>query len=889
MRLKIQNSILFLVFSGLSVSLWGDPNNPVDIGLIIDIGSPVGRTVLSCINMAISDIHSANGTRIELHIKDSKGDSLSAITSGVDLLNNGRVQAIIVPEMTIEASMLASLGENAEVPIFSFASIPSSPDHSYFLRIKEDEAAQFGPVIALLEEFNWKNIVLVYEETSDGRNHLQHIVDMFQEKSISVFYKSFDPLVNDSEMIDELLILKAMQTSVFVMHGLPSLTSKVLINSKRLSMMSTGYAWIVTSNTMDFEDSLHPSVIDAMRGALGLKSYIPSSEKLQNVSKRWKREIQYAEQDLDLTDFYVFGVRAYDTIWAVANVTRNMITKRIGTYNKSHDKYNMTGSANSRISSYNSEILSQLLSSRFRGLSGDYQFQNGKLVMEGYEVVNVVGKGGGTVGYWTLTDGLTQEKSVSADGRVHSLPYGVKTVIWPGPSLSTPKDRLFNSSGRRLQIACPVKIGFTELLRVQEDTQNTVTTVTGFVKEVFEAAIDDLSFNVQYDLVPYKDANGETYKSYDQIVESVYLKHFDAAIGDFTITSNRSLYVDFTMPFTELGLGTLVKLDKENRWFFFKPFDSDLWTMGACFFVGLGVVVWIIEHPINEEFQGSVVKQIGTILWFSVSTLVYAHRERLRSNLSKFVVGIWLFVVFILTASYTAILSSILTVQQIQLTKGENIGYQYGSLITRYAADSFNFSATDGTWNRYLTAGQYAQALSKGNKNGGVGAIIDEIPYIKIFLANYPSGYALLETSLTNNGFGFVFQKGSALVPELSRAIVKLRESGKLLELEQKWYYGGNQKSRLLPSDNAQREPKTLNLDNFIYLFFISGISKVIALFVIMLLFLRKRKTLDHLYKVFTKARMEVSRKCFSSRVANASQMASPPRVDANEQAIAIG
>ncbi|KAG9155389.1 hypothetical protein Leryth_017917 [Lithospermum erythrorhizon] len=841
MRLKIQNSILFLVFSGLFVSLWGDPNNPVDIGLIIDIGSPVGRTVLSCINMAISDIHSANGTRIELHIKDSKGDSLSAITSGVDLLNNGRVQAIIVPEMTIEASMLASLGENAEVPIFSFASIPSSPDHSYFLRIKEDEAAQFGPVIALLEEFNWKNIVLVYEETSDGRNHLQHIVDMFQEKNISVFYKSFDPLVNDSEMIDELLILKAMQTSVFVMHGSPSLTSKVLINSKRLSMMSTGYAWIVTSNTMDFEDSLHPSVIDAMRGALGLKSYIPSSEKLQNVSKRWKREIQYAEQDLDLTDFYLFGVRAYDTIWAVANVTRNMITKRIGTYNKSHDKYNMTGSANSRISSYNSEILSQLLSSQFRGLSGEIQ---------------------------------------SSDGRVHSLPYGVKTVIWPGPSLSTPKDRLFNSSGRRLQIACPVKIGFT---------QNTVTTVTGFAKEVFEAAIDGLSFNVQYDLVPYKDANGETYKSYDQIVESVYLKHYDAAIGDFTITSNRSLYVDFTMPFTELGLGTLVKLDKENRWFFFKPFDSDLWTMGACFFVGLGVVVWIIEHPINEEFQGSVVKQIGTILWFSVSTLVYAHRERLRSNLSKFVVGIWLFVVFILTASYTAILSSILTVQQIQLTKGENIGYQYGSLNTRYAADNFNFSATDGTWNRYLTAGQYAQALSKGNKNGGVGAIIDEIPYIKIFLANYPSGYALLETSLTNNGFGFVFQKGSALVPELSRAIVKLRESGKLLELEQKWYYGGNQKSRLLPSDNDQREPKTLNLDNFIYLFFISGISKVIALFVIMLLFLRKRKSLDHLYKVFTKARMAVSRKCFSSRVANASQMASPPRVDANEQAIAIG
>ncbi|KAG9155390.1 hypothetical protein Leryth_017918 [Lithospermum erythrorhizon] len=550
----------------------------------------------------------------------------------------------------------------------------------------------------------------------------------------------------------------------------------------------------------------------------------------------------------------------------------------------------MTGSANSRISSYNSEILSQLLSSQFRGLSGDYQFQNGKLVMEGYEVVNVVGKGGGTVGYWTLTDGLTQEKSVSADGRVHSLPYGVKTVIWPGPSLSTPKDRLFNSSGRRLQIACPVKIGFTELLRVQEDKQKNVTIITGFVKEVFVAAIDILGYNIQYDLVPYKNENGETQRSYDEIIESVYNKRYDAAIGDLSITSNRSKYVDFTMPFTELELGTLVKLDKGNGWFFFKPFDSNLWTVGACFFVGLGIVVWIIEHPINEEFQGSVVKQIGTILWFSVSTLVYAHRERLRSNLSKFIVGIWLFVVFILTSSYTAILSSILTVQQIQLTKGENIGYQYGSSVRGNVVNNFNFSVTDGTWNPFFTVQEYAEALSKGNKNGGVGAIIDEMPYMKIFLANYPSGYALIETSLINNGFGFVspslsvtenvFQKGSPLVPDLSRAIQKLRESGKLLELEQKFYYGGNQKSPLLPSDNDQREPKTLNLDNFIYLFFISGISKAAALFIILILFLRKRKTFSHLSKVFTKARMALSSKCFSSRVANASEMTSPPRVD---------
>jgi hypothetical protein len=40
--------------------------------------------------------------------------------------------------------------------------------------------------------------------------------------------------------------------------------------------------------------------------------------------------------------------------------------------------------------------------------------------------------------------------------------------------------------------------------------------------------------------------------------------------------------------------------------------------------------------------------------------------EKLESNLSRFVVIIWVFVVLILTSSYTASLTSMLTVQKLQ-------------------------------------------------------------------------------------------------------------------------------------------------------------------------------------------------------------------------------
>lgn len=101
---------------------------------------------------------------------------------------------------------------------------------------------------------------------------------------------------------------------------------------------------------------------------------------------------------------------------------------------------------------------------------------------------------------------------------------------------------------------------------------------------------------------------------------------YDAAVGDITITYNRSEFVDFTMPFTELGLG-IVAPKETSMWVFFQPLKTDLWITSAAFFVLTGIIVWLIERGENPEFQGSWPKQIGVIFWFGFSTLVYAHSK----------------------------------------------------------------------------------------------------------------------------------------------------------------------------------------------------------------------------------------------------------------------
>ena len=73
--------------------------------------------------------------------------------------------------------------------------------------------------------------------------------------------------------------------------------------------------------------------------------------------------------------------------------------------------------------------------------------------------------------------------------------------------------------------------------------------------------------------------------------------------------------------------------------------------------------------------------------------------------------------------------------------------------------------------------------------------------------------------------FGQVFPKGSPLVPDISREIARLRESGKLNLLENAWF---KSQTSLTSRDNAD-SVRPLTPTNFGGLFLISGILLVVA------------------------------------------------------------
>ncbi|XP_030443406.2 glutamate receptor 2.8-like [Syzygium oleosum] len=283
--------------------------------------------------------------------------------------------------------------------------------------------------------------------------------------------------------------------------------------------------------------------------------------------------------------------------------------------------------------------------------------------------------------------------------------------------------------------------------------------------------------------------------------------------------------------------------ERRNLWIFLRPLSWNLWLTTGLAFIFTGFVVWLLEHHTNEEFRGRRRQQIGLIFWFSFSTLVFAHREKIANSLTRLVLIVWVFVVLILTQSYTASLASFLTVQRLTpkfvdvqdlIRNGHYVGYQKGSFVRGLLVRQLKFDKS-----RLIPYGspkEYHEALSKGSENGGVAAIFDELPYIKIFLARYCNKYKIVGPTYKTGGFGFAFPLGSPLVSYISRAILNVtQDKAKMDAIEGKYFRGQSScqdQDAAIFSDNL-----SLSVYSFGGLFIITGVVSVSSVLIYVISF----------------------------------------------------
>ncbi|KAK9756640.1 hypothetical protein RND81_01G111500 [Saponaria officinalis] len=811
----------------------------VHVGALFTFNSTIGKVAKIAIQEAVNDVNSnpsiLQGTMLNLEMRDSICNGFSGFIQSMQFMEK-EVVAVIGPQSSVVAHMVGTVVSELQIPLLSFAATDPTLtplEYPYFVRTANSDAYQMSAISDVVEYYGWKQVIAIYNDDDHGRNSVASLDDALANNRCRISYKAAIPPegVTRSEVMDVLVKVSTLESRVIVLDVTPDAGRLIFSVAEYMQMTGSEYVWISTdwlSSVLDSYSPLPSDYMSSIQGVLVLRSHLTNSDKKRAFTTRWKNS---AVSSVGLN---AYGFYAYDSVWILAHAIDAFLNKGGNVSFSSDPKLrSLNGSQLHfealRVFDGGQALMSHILQSNFTGLTGPVSFDADRSrVHPAFDIINVIGNGYRTVGYWSNGTGL----SVRPPETLYNRPsfnrsnanQNMQPVIWPDGSAKTPRGWVFPNSGKQLQIGVPIRVSFTEFISRVPGSNDTFH---GFCVDVFQAAVNLLPYPVLYQFVGFGD--GRKNPNYTDLVKMIAAGNIDAAIGDIAIITSRTKFADFTQPFTSSGLVVVApfKALSSGGWAFLRPFSLLLWAVIVISFISIGVVVWTLEHGSNDEFRGSPMRQFITILWFSFSTLTFSHKENTVSCPGKMVVIVWLFVVLILTSSYTASLTSILTVEKLSSSiKGigflkagnQRIGYQVGSYASKYLTEELGI--TPSRLVQLDSPEAYAHAL----RSGLVDALVDELPYVKLFLSSV-SGFRIIGPEFTASGWGFAFPENSPLAPDMSTAILKLSDNGDLQRIHDKW---------LTPSgcseDSTQIESSQLQLSSFVGLFVLCGFVCVIAL-----------------------------------------------------------
>ncbi|XWS73197.1 hypothetical protein CRYUN_Cryun02cG0105700 [Craigia yunnanensis] len=777
-------------------------------GVVLDVNSKVSAMANICLSMALSDFYAEHpnyGTRLSLQRWD--------LLDGVAATSSEYLQ-----QRSVDASFAIRLGESS-----------SSSDSPYLIRTALADFSRLAKAtVSILENFDRNQVILIYEDMEYGNAIVPVLTDALEKMDIQLSHKRAIPTsAEDFQILEALEVLMTLQSKVFVVHMTTALASRLFVVANKAGMMSKGFAWLVTDGLSNFVVTMDPVALDSMKGVIGVRLYVPKTKALMNFKKRYKR-LSLMKQNNVASELNLFGFWVYDTIWALA-----MSVEKIGTVNSRFLK-EMKGrtAADVQISEIGPRrILEEISRTSFRGISGDFDLVNGQFQPLAYEIFNLTEKGEKMIGYWTPEQGLSRNLG-SARTAYSTSRNKLKKIITSGDTRRTLKTIDMPTIGGKWRIGVPGRTGFKEFVNIDPRTMKVDDELPGFSIEVFKAVWAlALHPTTDYEFVPIDEP-------YDDLCCQVKDKKIHAAVGDISIVASRINCVDFTLPYLESEVTMLIKVRHDgpkDMWIFLKPLSWDLWLTIIFICIFIGIVVRVLERRENTEFNGSLRKLFSTIFTLPCLSVAIPQRDMVVTNCSRLVLVLWIFVAFILMQSYTANLSSILTVNQLQPTipsikelRTRYVGYQNQSFVRDFLIKNLEFKGP--MLRPYDSVDDYQDALSKGSDNGGVAAIFDEIPYIKRFLDQYTNGYMMAGPTYRTDGLGFAFPIGSPLVANFSRAILNFTQ-GKCMSPIEKKYFGK------ISIDQDETGPvssssSSLTSRSFAGLFIIIGIVVLLALVV---------------------------------------------------------
>ncbi|KAI3718186.1 hypothetical protein L6452_19043 [Arctium lappa] len=834
--------VLFLLLVSGTFSKAGT----VNIGAILNSKTINGKVSTIAMKTAVIDVNSdptiLPSKKLSLSIHDANFSGFLSIVGALKYMEVDTV-AVIGPQSSVMAHVLSHLANELLVPFLSFTALDptlSPLQYPFFIQTAPNDLYQMTAIADMVSYFGYREVTAIFTDDDQFRNSISTLGDQLSKRRCKLSYKAPlppDSLLSSQEIKDILVNVRSMESRVIVVHTYSKTGLMVFETAKSLGMMKKGYVWIATTWLSTVLDStgISPANAPSLQGVLTLRPHTPDSDKKRAFVRRWKN---LSNGEIGLNSY---GLFAYDTVWMIAYAIDKFL-KEGGkiSFSNASSLGGLKGAKSLNLGALSvfgggKQLLKNLLQTNMSGLTGPLRFNlDQSLIHPSFDVINIVGNQGRGLGYWSNHSGLKVEPPETLYAKPSNLSVAsqhLRSVVWPGNTKDRPRGWEFSNNGRPLRIGVPLRVSFKEIVTEVNSSHE----IHGFSVDVFVAALKLIQYPVPYEFIMFGD--GHQNPSFTELVNKVAYNVFDAVVGDVAIITNRTKAVDFTQPYIESGLVVVVPIKKLNSsaWAFLRPFTPLMWAVTGVFFLIIGAVIWILEHRLNDEFRGPPKQQFVTIFWFTLSTMFFAHRENTVSTLGRLVLFIWLFVVLIINSSYTASLTSILTVQQLSspirgidslIASNGRIGFQIGSFSENYLMEELNIPKS-----RLVALGspeEYAEKLG----GGVVAAIVDERPYVDLFLSNY-CRFQVVGQEFTKSGWGFAFPRDSPLAVDISTAILTLSENGELQKIHDHWLK--RKTCSLQKSDSDQ-----LQLGSFWGLFLIFGVACALALCIHFCMMLRE-------------------------------------------------
>lgn len=270
----------------------------------------------------------------------------------------------------------------------------------------------------------------------------------------------------------------------------------------------------------------------------------------------------------------------------------------------------------------------------------------------------------------------------------------------------------------------------------------------------------------------------QVYQDLEHLLAAVEQGELDLVIGAISVTPERETRIDFSHPFMQGGPAIATrKINESILDSLYSLLNLNLLkaisALAGVLFL-FGSLVWFFERKQNpEQFGGSALKGLGEGFWWSAVTMTtVGYGDRAPITTGGRVLGIiWMFSGVILISSFTAAITSSLTVEQFK-TKIHGFGDLPGLRVESVSGSSSStyLQGLQIQHKNFETIARALQNLEQGNSD----ALVYDQAMLKYLIGQQEQTdlIVLPETLLTEN-YAFALPEGSKNREELNRSLLQ--------------------------------------------------------------------------------------------------------------------